>query len=110
MISLKSLLRISILLSVIYLSCILLNSAILVFYLKPLLLLPLIIAVFISTNFANKFILFAALIFSWLGDILLLFVYKDGIYFILGLITFLIAHIFYIILFIKEIKKVNGKV
>jgi uncharacterized membrane protein YhhN len=110
MISLKSLLRISILLSVIYLSCILLNSAILVFYLKPLLLLPLIVAVFISTNFANKFILFAALIFSWLGDILLLFVLKDAIYFILGLVAFLTAHIFYIVLFIKEIKKVNGKV
>ena len=110
MISVKSLLRIFILLSIIYLSCILLNSAILVFYLKPLLLLPLIIAAFISTNFTNKFILLAALIFSWLGDILLLFVFKDAIYFILGLVAFLTAHIFYIVLFIKEIKKANGKI
>jgi len=110
MISSKTMQRIFILLSIIYLNCILFNSAILVFYLKPLLILPLIIAVLISTNFANKFILFAALIFSWLGDILLLFVLKDAIYFILGLVAFLTAHIFYIVLFIKEIKKVNGKV
>jgi uncharacterized membrane protein YhhN len=110
MISVKSLLRIFILLSIIYLSCILVNSEILVFYLKPLLLLPLIVAAFISTNFTNKFILAAALVFSWLGDILLLFVFKDAIYFILGLVAFLTAHIFYIVLFIKEIKKVNGKI
>jgi uncharacterized membrane protein YhhN len=70
----------------------------------------LIVAVLVSTNFTNKFILLAALIFSWLGDILLLFVFKDAIYFILGLVAFLTAHIFYIVLFIKEIKKVNGKV
>jgi len=66
--------------------------------------------VLISTNFANKFILLVALIFSWLGDILLLFVFKDAIYFILGLVAFLTAHIFYIVLFTKEIKKVNGKI
>jgi len=110
MISSKTMQRIFILLSIIYLNCILFNSAILVFYLKPLLILPLIIAVLISTNFANKFILLVALIFSWLGDILLLFVFKDAIYFILGLVAFLTAHIFYIVLFTKEIKKVNGKI
>ncbi len=110
MISVKSLLRIFILLSIIYLSCILFNSATLVFYLKPLLLLPLIVGALISTNFKNKIILLAALVFSWFGDILLLFVFKDAIYFILGLIAFLTAHILYIVLFIKEIKKANGKI
>lgn len=110
MIAIKLLQRIFIVLSAIYLGCILSNLRICEFYLKPTLLIPLIIAVFISTNFANKFILFAALIFSWLGDILLLFVFKDAIYFILGLVAFLTAHIFYIILFIKEIKKTNGKI
>jgi len=79
-----------------------------VFYLKPLLLLPL-IAVFISTSFKNKIILFIALVFSWLGDILLLFVFKDAIYFMLGLVAFLTAHIFYIVLFATELKKSQRK-
>lgn len=110
MISAKTPLRIFILLSILYVSCIIFDLATLVFYLKPSLLLPLIFAVFISTSFKNKIILFAALVFSWLGDILLLFVFKDAIYFILGLVAFLTAHIFYIILFIKEIKKANGRI
>ncbi len=110
MISAKWLLRIFILLSILYLCCILFNSATLVFYLKPLLLLPLIVAAFTSTNFANKFTLLAALAFSWIGDNLLLFVFKDAIYFMLGLASFLTAHIFYIVLFTKELKKANGKI
>lgn len=109
MISSKALVRIFILLSLLYLCCILFNAATLVFYLKPLLLLPLIVTVFISTNFKNKIILLAALVFSWIGDTLLLFVFKDAIYFILGLVAFLTAHIFYIVLFAKELKKANGK-
>jgi uncharacterized membrane protein YhhN len=110
MISAKLLLRIFILLSILYLGCILFNLATWLFYLKPLLLLPLIIAVFISTSFKNKIILLIALVFSWLGDILLLFVFKDAIYFMLGLAAFLIAHIFYIVLFVKELEKANGKI
>ena len=110
MISAKALLRIFILLSILYLGCILFNSAKPVFYLKPFLLLPLIVAVFISTNFKNKIILLGALVFSWTGDVLLLFVFKDPIYFMLGLVAFLTAHIFYIILFVKEIKKAKGKI
>lgn len=110
MISIKNLFRFFILLSILYLVAILFNAETLVFYLKPLLLLPLIVAAFISKNFQNKIILVVALIFSWIGDTLLLFVFKDGMYFILGLVAFLIAHIFYIILFIKELKKVNGKI
>jgi uncharacterized membrane protein YhhN len=78
--------------------------------LKPVLLLPLIVAAFISTNFQNKSLLAFALVFSWIGDTLLLFVFKDAIYFVLGLVAFLIAHIFYIILFAKELKKANGKI
>lgn len=108
MISVKGLLRIFILLSIIYLAGIFSDSANLEFYLKPALLLPLIVAAFISTNFKNKIILVLALTFSWIGDTFLLFVFKDAIYFIFGLIAFLIAHIFYIILFTKELKK-SGK-
>ena len=110
MISVKGLLRVFILLSILYSGGILFNSATLVFYLKPALLLPLIVAAFISKNFQNKIILVGALVFSWIGDTLLLFVFKDAIYFMLGLIAFLIAHIFYIILFTKELKKANGKI
>jgi len=110
MISVKTLLRIFILLSIAYLSAVIFNAATVEFYLKPTLLLPLIAAAFISKNFRNKIVLAVALVFSWTGDTLLIFVFKDAIYFILGLVAFLIAHIFYIILFAKELKKANGKI
>ena len=52
-----------------------------------------------------------ALFFSWLGDALLMFQEKDPLFFLLGLSSFLIAHIFYIIFFhrvrIKEMVKGN---
>lgn len=53
-----------------------------------------------------KFLIFAALFFSWLGDIFLLLnkMYKS--FFLYGLIAFLIAHIFYIFYFWK-IRKFN---
>ncbi|MBL7710080.1 MAG: lysoplasmalogenase, partial [Chitinophagaceae bacterium] len=41
----------------------------------------------------------AALVFSWLGDVLLMFQQEQPIFFLLGLSAFLIAHIFYIIFF-----------
>jgi len=50
----------------------------------------------------------AALAFSCTGDILLLFVFRDPVYFILGLCSFLLAHIAYIILFIKELRKAKA--
>lgn len=46
-----------------------------------------------------KLPLLAALFFSWIGDALLLFDTDGGIYFILGLAAFLIAHLFYCFLF-----------
>lgn len=51
-----------------------------------------------------------ALCFSWLGDVLLLFQENDQLYFILGLVSFLIAHIFYIIFFhyLRLREKVRG--
>lgn len=42
--------------------------------------------------------------FSWVGDILLMFGNHAFIFFILGLVAFLIAQIFYILLFLKTIK------
>ena len=41
----------------------------------------------------------AALLFSWLGDVLLMFEEDNSLFFLLGLSTFLAAHIFYILFF-----------
>jgi uncharacterized membrane protein YhhN len=40
-----------------------------------------------------------ALFFSWAGDVFLLFESKDPLFFLLGLSSFLLAHIFYIVFF-----------
>lgn len=50
----------------------------------------------------KKFIV-AALVFSWLGDLLLMFETRNENYFIFGLVAFLTAHIFYILFFEKII-------
>lgn len=44
----------------------------------------------------------AALIFSLLGDILLMFVNYSGHFFTVGLIAFLIAHVFYVMAFLEH--------
>ena len=108
MVSVNRLLQLFFGISLLYLSFILLKEETLLYYLKPLLLLPLIIAAIIS-KFKNKKMLLLALVFSLAGDTLLLFVFKNPVYFIFGLIAFLVAHIFYIILFTKELKIANGK-
>jgi uncharacterized membrane protein YhhN len=46
----------------------------------------------------RKWIL-AALFFSWLGDVLLMFQARKPVFFLLGLSAFLIAHLFYIVFF-----------
>ncbi len=51
----------------------------------------------------------AALLFSLLGDILLMFEEKNAIFFLLGLSAFLLAHIFYIIFFHQVRIKENVK-
>ena len=48
-----------------------------------------------------KKLIVLALIFSWLGDVLLMFETKNENFFIFGLVAFLIAHIFYILFFEK---------
>lgn len=69
---------------------------------KPILV-PLLIGFFISqTNDFDSSLkkwIILALLFSWTGDVLLMFEPMNPIYFILGLAAFLIAHIFYIVLF-----------
>lgn len=69
---------------------------------KPLLM-PVLAICFVSElkghqNDLKKWILLA-LLFSWGGDVLLMFQEKQSIFFLLGLSSFLLAHIFYIIFF-----------
>jgi len=56
----------------------------------------------------KKWILLA-LFFSWSGDVLLMFQQNDPLFFLLGLSSFLIAHIFYIIFFHQVRIKENVK-
>ncbi|HLO79306.1 MAG TPA: lysoplasmalogenase [Chitinophagaceae bacterium] len=70
---------------------------------KPLLM-PVLIWAYIGeqdnkTMFSRLII--AALFFSWLGDIFLMFDHIDSLYFILGLSCFLTTHILYIIYFLR---------
>ena len=52
-----------------------------------------------------------ALFFSWAGDILLMFVADNSAFFLAGLFTFLIAHIFYIFFFhaVRIRENIKGK-
>lgn len=75
---------------------------------KPLLM-PLLIFLFISlttgfTSSLKKWIILA-LLFSWAGDVLLMFESTNGNFFIFGLAAFLIAHIFYILFYEGIIRK-----
>jgi uncharacterized membrane protein YhhN len=81
-------------------------------FLKPFLLPLLLVGVYISEKFITKSILFTALTFSWIGDIVLLFAHKGELYFIVGLVAFLISHVFYIVLFKKQTisKSINNKI
>jgi uncharacterized membrane protein YhhN len=64
-----------------------------------------------SSTSLKKWILFA-LFFSWVGDILLMFQVANQLFFLLGLSSFLLAHIFYIIFFqtIRAREKIRPKV
>lgn len=89
------------------------NSGQLEYFFKPLLI-PLLAGYFISqTNQIGtglKKWLLMALFFSWAGDVLLMFEPKDKIFFLLGLSSFLLAHIFYIVFFhmIRVREEVKG--
>lgn len=54
-----------------------------------------------------KHLIILALVFSWLGDVLLLLDKQFKTFFIFGLIAFLVAHIFYIFYF-WTIRKINN--
>jgi len=91
-----------------------LNNETIQFVAKPLLII-LLGAYFISTTNSiksplKKWILIA-LFFSWAGDVVLMFQEKDSIYFMLGLVSFLFAHVFYIFFFhnIRVIENMKSK-
>lgn len=88
--------------SLFYLAITALNQEEFARLLKPFLLPLLLLAVFFTDTFGTKKILLTALTFSWIGDVILLFADKGEIYFILGLVAFLVSHVFYIILFSKQ--------
>ncbi|MEZ7504881.1 lysoplasmalogenase [Flavobacterium sp. Arc2] len=95
--------------SVIYLLIILLGYEDITGYIKPFLLPFLLLGVYFHRDFPSKKYLLIALTFSWIGDIILLFADRDEMYFIVGLIAFLLSHIAYILLFNKQIKPKNTK-
>ena len=78
------------------------------YFTKPAIVLSLIIF-FISQNkhldAPTKRFTFLALLFSVIGDVLLMFVDKSPHFFTFGLVAFLLAHIMYIIVFLKKRNK-----
>ena len=78
-------------------------------FLKPFLLPFLLFAVYFYNDFLSKKFLLTALFFSWIGDIILLFAARGELFFISGLIAFLISHIVYILLFNKQLKEKNKR-
>ena len=95
--------------SIIYIIILFFGKEDVAWFLKPFLILFLIIAVYLQKQFTTKKILLIALTLSWIGDIILMFADHGEIYFIAGLIAFLLSHIFYIILFRKQVVSILNK-
>ena len=79
---------------------------------KPLLMPSLAAYFFFSVRQKSKlaFLVIIALLFSWIGDVMLMFVELKSIYFILGLVAFLLAHITYILIFNKSSQDFKPKI
>lgn len=90
--------------SLLYLLVLLLGYENLDLFLKPALIPILAFGVYFYRKFPTKNTLLLALLFSWIGDVILLFADIAEIYFILGLISFLIAHVISCFLFNNQIK------
>jgi len=67
---------------------------------KVLLIPALIVLLSSAGGRSGKKMILTGLVFSWIGDILLLFESRDPLFFIGGLASFLLTHIFYIIYFL----------
>lgn len=64
---------------------------------KPLIMVTLGVYYFLSVGEDRSSVVLLAIIFSFAGDVSLMFDSIDAIYFIIGLISFLISHVFYIV-------------
>jgi uncharacterized membrane protein YhhN len=53
-------------------------------------------------------VVFVAILFSFFGDVFLLFQDSNGIYFIVGLVSFLVAHIFYVFAYRQHVNTSAG--
>lgn len=97
-------LKIYLVFSAIYLIILFLGYESLDLFIKPVLIPLLGFGVYFHKKFPRRKTLLTALLFSWIGDIILLFTDIAEIYFILGLVAFLISHIIFSILFNKQSK------
>ena len=78
------------------------NIEMLHFAVKPLLIPALWLLLYLTkSTVPGKNLLLTGLLFSWLGDVFLLFENKHALFFIFGLVSFLTTHIFYIVFFIR---------
>ncbi|SDL78723.1 Uncharacterized membrane protein YhhN [Pedobacter sp. ok626] len=82
------------------------SSSILAYFIKPCIVLSLLIMLYVSTGLKGRFHkrLFTGLIFALMGDVLLMYTAKDESYFMFGLAAFLVGHIFYISAFYLDFK------
>lgn len=88
--------------AIVHLAAILLHQDELRSISKPLLLPVLALTVYASTSAGKqRGVFLVALVFSFLGDVLLMFEHLNALYFIFGLVSFLIAHLLYILFFMR---------
>lgn len=102
MITSQRLLQTYLVFGIVYSILLLTGNDTLTWYLKPLLLPFLFYAVVKNEPFDTKKWLLFAILFSWIGDCILLFADKGELFFIFGLVVFLIAHILFIRLFFRQ--------
>ncbi len=95
----------------------LVNSFILDIVFKPLIVISLLLYLFLQKAHQNKATSFAiaGLLFSLLGDVFLIFQGQQALFFIGGLVSFLIAHLSYIFYYMRSSehipeKKLNTKI
>jgi len=85
-----------------YLGAILFNFPWLVYFAKPLLMPLLALQLLLRGSIAKtEKLIVAGLIFSWMGDVFLLFESQNAVFFIAGLLSFLTTHVCYIIYFLS---------
>ena len=98
----KRFLGLFILVSIMYIVGLLMDNEILKFVFKPLIMLSLLLYYIKSVQRKSKLFI-GAVLFSFLGDVLLL--YDTELFFMLGLVAFLIAHILFISMVVSMLKK-----